>query len=132
MPDRLILQDLAVECRLGVPDWEREKPQTVWVDVELAIDAAKAARRDDMADAVDYAELAARISRHVRRKPYRLLETLADEIAALVLREGAVPSVRVRVKKRALPGMDYAAVEVARSRARVRAVRERRARLSRR
>ena len=47
-----------MDCRLGVYEWERRSPQTVWLDVELAIDAARAAARDDVRKAVDYAALA--------------------------------------------------------------------------
>jgi len=112
--DRLILQDVAVECRIGVSEEERRRPQPVWVDVELRIDAAKAAARDDVEDAVDYAQLAAAVKRTAQRAPSRLLETLAERIAAGILGEFKTRAVRVRVKKRALPGIDYAAVEVER------------------
>jgi len=53
MPDTLHIHELAVECRIGVFDWERDKPQTVWMDLTMAIDAAKAAVRDDVAATVD-------------------------------------------------------------------------------
>ena len=57
MPDRLLVQDLEVQCRLGVFEWEQANPQTVWIDLELAIDAAKAAVRDDVREAIDYSRL---------------------------------------------------------------------------
>lgn len=123
MADTLILQDVAVECRLGVADWERGAPQTVWVDLELAIDAARAAARDDVQATVDYAGLVSAVRRLAQRKPYRLLETLAEDIASLVLGESGTPRVRVRVKKRALPEVGYAAVELERTAARRRATR---------
>ena len=114
-PDRLTIHDLAVEARLGAFDWERKAAQTVWIDLELAIDAARAAARDDVRDAIDYAQLAASVKRLVERRPYALLETVAEAIAGLILKEFGVSEVRVRVKKRALPGIDYAAVEVERN-----------------
>jgi len=114
MPDRLTIHDLAVECRIGVPEWERAKPQPIWIDIEAVIDAAKAARRDDVREAVDYARLATQAAVLAKSKSYRLLETLADELAGMIVREFRVPKVVVRVKKRALPGIDYAAVEVER------------------
>ena len=116
MPDRLIISDLAAECRLGVYEWEQAKPQPVWIDLELEIDAAQAARRDDVRDAVDYARLVTLVTTHLKQHTYALLETAADRLAALILQEFPVPKVVVRVKKRALPGVDYAAVEVERTR----------------
>ena len=120
MADRLILHDITTECRLGVFDWERAKPQRIWVDVELAIDAGKAASRDDVRDAVDYAQLVVVIRQTAQAQPYRLLETLAERMAQTILIEARTPWVRVHIKKRALEGMDYAAVEVERRAGRAR------------
>ena len=115
MPDRLVIQDLTAECRLGVFEWEQEKPQPVWIDLELIIDAAKAARRDDVRDAVDYVRLVTVVKASAQQRAYALLETLAERLASVILQEFSVPRVVVRVKKRALPGVDYAAVEVERA-----------------
>lgn len=114
MPDRLIIADLEVSCRLGVFEWEQANPQPVWVDLELAIDAAKAAKHDDMKDALDYARLVSLVRTLAEQHPFRLMETLAEIIAEGIRREFAVPHLKVRVKKRALPGVNYAAVEIER------------------
>ena len=123
MPDRLVIHQLAAASRIGVFDWERAKPQTIWIDVALDIDAARAAARDDVQDTVDYGRLVTAVKALAERKPYTLVETLADAIAALILREFGTPRVRVRVTKRALPGIDYAAVEVERTARPARSVR---------
>ena len=129
MADTLIIQDLEVACRLGVHEWEQDAPQTIWIDLELAIDASRAAARDDVREAVDYARLVAAVKEQAQAQAYRLLETIAEAIAADVLRQFGTSQVRVRVKKRALPGIGYAAVEVVRAR-RVRPLRATRRRLS--
>lgn len=114
MSDTLLLHEIVAECRLGVFEWEQAKPQAVWIDVELEIDAARAAAQDDVKAAVDYAQLVTRIKALAKSRPYHLLETLAEAVASVVLGEFETSKVRVRVKKRALPGIDYAAVEVTR------------------
>lgn len=114
MPDTLHIHALAAECRVGVFDWERDKPQTVWMDLTMTIDAAKAAARDELSATVDYARLVTAVRQHVQQKPFCLLETMAEEVAALVLKEFQTSTVTVRVKKRALPGVDYAAIEITR------------------
>ncbi len=119
MADRLILHDITTECRLGVFDWERDKPQRIWVDVELEIDASKAAARDDVRDAVDYARLVSLVQRTAQAQPYRLLETLAERMAQAILKACRAPAVRLQIKKRALEGIDYAAVEIERRARRV-------------
>lgn len=114
MADKLIIHELTAQCRIGVTEAERANPQTLWLDLELEIDAAKAAMRDDVTAAVDYAELVVEVARFVESRPFHLLETVAEEIASLILKQFDTPEVVVRVKKRALPGIDYAAVEVVR------------------
>ncbi len=114
MPDRLLLHDIVAACRVGVTEQERQSPQPIWVDLELPIDAKRAAARDDVKDAVDYAALVTAVKAQAEGNTYRLLETMAEAMAALILKQFRVPEVLVRIKKRALPGVDYAAVEVVR------------------
>lgn len=118
MRDKLILQDLMAECRIGVFDWEQAKPQSVWIDLELEIDAVQAAARDALQSTIDYGRLVTSVRQLVQGKAYHLLETMAEDVAALILKEFLSPQVLVRIKKRALPGIDYAAVEIVRQRSR--------------
>jgi len=116
MADTLAIHDLLVSCRLGVFEWEREQPQEIRVDVELEIDAAAAAKHDDVRQTVDYAALAGAIAELAQRRSFRLMETLAHAIATMMLEWGATKAVQVRVKKQALAGIGYAAVTVERRR----------------
>ena len=113
-PDKLIIKDLVAECRIGVLDAEQATPQPIWVDLELAVDAADAASTDDVARAVDYACVVTTVRDQMQRKPYRLLETLAEDVAGVTLRTFGVHEVRVTAKKRALPGLDFAGIEIVR------------------
>lgn len=115
MGDKLVIHDLVAKCRIGVFEWEQVTPQDIWIDLELSIDAAKAAAQDDVAATIDYGRLVTAVKQHVQHKTFHLLETMAEEVAALILKEFSATQVMVRVKKRALPGVDYAAVEIVRS-----------------
>ena len=112
-----------MECRLGVYEWEQRTPQTVWLDVELAIDAARAAAHDDVREAVDYAALVARLRALAASHTFCLMETLAEVVAAAALKASGSSRVRVRVRKRALEGLGSAEVEVERLAPRERAAR---------
>ena len=116
MGDTLRIQDIAVSCRLGVLESEREQPQAIRIDVELSIDAAAAARQDDVRRTVDYAALVGTIMELAQGRSFRLMETLADAIASTILEGYDTGAVKVRVKKQALPGIGYAAVTVERRR----------------
>ena len=115
MKDRLTVAGIQVACRIGVTEAERASAQPIAIDVELAIDAARAARTERIEAAVDYAALAGAVKRIAEGRTYVLLETLAEAVADAVLQAFGAPRVRVRVVKRALAGIDYAAVEVERA-----------------
>ena len=116
MADTLTIHGLTARCRLGVTDEEQANPQEIRIDLELAIDAAKTAQRDDVNEAVDYARLVTVVKELVEGHAYRLMETMAEDIAALIIQEFPTPEVEVKVTKRALPGIESAMVEITRNR----------------
>src|SRR5688572_1693391 len=97
--DRIFLRGLAVECIIGFIEWERRVKQTVVIDLELPVDCRHAAETDEVADTLDYKKVAKRIIAFVEDSQFKLVETLAQRIASLVLTEFAVPWVRVSVNK---------------------------------
>lgn len=114
-PDRLSLMGLELWCRVGCTPEERAFPQRLELDVDLFLPLGPAGERDDLAATVDYAAVAARLKAVLEEGECRLAETLAERAAALVLAEFRVPSVAVRLRKRALPGLAFAEVSIARS-----------------
>ncbi|MBK7251973.1 MAG: dihydroneopterin aldolase [Gammaproteobacteria bacterium] len=97
--DRIFLRGLEIECIIGFIEWERRVPQTVSIDLELPVDCRRAARTDSIADTLDYKAVAKRLIAFVEGSHYRLVETLAEHTARLVLEEFGVEWVRVSVNK---------------------------------
>jgi dihydroneopterin aldolase len=97
--DRIFLRGLSVECIIGFIDWERRTPQTLLIDLELPCDCAHAARRDDVADTVDYKRIAKRILAWLPETQFHLVETLAHRLALLLLAEFPLEWIRVSVNK---------------------------------
>ncbi len=83
--DRLLICGLELRCVIGVEEWERLMPQRVVVNVEVKGCFAAVAESDDLADAVDYRSVCARVMEVAAKEEYRLLETLADRVARAVL-----------------------------------------------
>lgn len=118
--DRVVLRGLRARGRHGWFEWEREQGQEFVVDVELSVDAAPAARSDDLADTVDYGAVAEAVVALVEGEPVRLLETLAERVAQQCLQDVRVAAVTVTVHKPQAPvrvGFDDVAVTVTRRRA---------------
>jgi dihydroneopterin aldolase len=119
MMDRVLIADLPVRCRIGVPDEERAEEQELRVDLELELDVRGAAAGDDFEKTVDYASVSVLAQRTAGARPRKLIETLAEDLACVVLDGFAVEGVRVRVRKPsalAVFGASSAGVEIERRR----------------
>lgn len=93
------IRGLRAQAIIGVYEWERHKRQTLVLDLEMASDTMRAAASDQIADALDYAELSRRVIALVESSQYQLLETLADAVAQMVIGDFDVPWLRLRVSK---------------------------------
>ena len=69
------------------------------LDLELATDNRRAAASDRIEDALDYAALSARVVSFIEGSEFQLIETLAEQVAAIVLGEFGVPWLRLRLAK---------------------------------
>lgn len=107
--DIIYIRDLRIECIIGVYAWERRIKQTVTLDLDLAADIRRAAATDRIEDTVNYKAVAKRLIEFVGQSQFRLVETLAEKVAAILLEEFGLAWVRVRVNK---PGALRAAADV--------------------
>ncbi|HAM71076.1 MAG TPA: dihydroneopterin aldolase [Verrucomicrobiales bacterium] len=110
--DKITIADLEVFYRVGVPDAERSSPQRLLITVEMFRDLQAAASSDDLASTTDYFAVVQRLKGLGQGTEWRLIETLARDIAALVREEFGVPAVTVEVKKFILPETRHVSVSV--------------------
>ena len=97
--DTIFLRDLKVETIVGIWDWERKIRQTVSIDLEMATDIRRAAASDSIDDTLNYKLVAKRVQQFVADSEFKLVETMAQKIAEVVLQEFEVPWIQVRVSK---------------------------------
>jgi 7,8-dihydroneopterin aldolase/epimerase/oxygenase len=97
--DRIFLHGLTAECIIGFIDWERRVRQTVVVDLEMPVDCRRAALTDEVADTLDYKQVAKRVLAFIEASEFKLVETLAERLALLVLADFGVEWVRVSLNK---------------------------------
>ncbi len=98
--DIIYLNDLRIDTVIGIYDWERRITQTVSFDLEMATDIRKAASSDSIEDTLDYKAVAKRLIGFVSESKFQLVETLAEQVASIILNEFHVPWVRVRLNKK--------------------------------
>ena len=97
--DTIFLQELRVDTVVGIWDWERKIRQTVSIDLEMGADVGRAAKNDDIKDTLNYKLVAKRVQQFVTDAEYQLVETLAENIAEVILQEFDMPWIQVRVSK---------------------------------
>jgi len=107
--DIIFIRDLRVETLIGVYPQERQKRRTLLLDLELGTNIRPAAATDHLDDTLNYQAVAQRIIEFAAASDCRLVETLGERIADLVLREFRAPWLRLTVRK---PGAVPEASEV--------------------
>jgi dihydroneopterin aldolase len=95
----LLVRDLVLGARIGVHAHEHRAPQRVRLNLELGVVESGQPLGDDLALVVDYEALIERIRRLVDSGHVKLVETLAEQVAALCLDDPRVQSARVRIEK---------------------------------
>ncbi len=115
--DRIVIRELLVRSVLGVDDEERREMQDVLITVALHADLRRAGESDRLEDAIDYRRIKKEILAAADGSRHRLVEALAERVAALCLAHAGVEQVDVTVEK---PGSlrfaRSALVEITRSR----------------
>ena len=107
--DTVFIQELKVDTVIGIFDWERKCLQTVCIDIEMAKDIKKAAASDSIEYALDYNAVSKRIIQWVENSQCQLIETLAEQVAEIILKEFSVPWIKLKLSK---PGAVRDAVAV--------------------
>ena len=97
--DIIYLKDLRIDTIIGIYDWERQTKQTIILDIEMATDISKAAKSDNIDDALNYKAVAKRIIAYVSESEFQLVETLAEHVAEILINEFKIPWVRLSLNK---------------------------------
>lgn len=97
--DKIFISGLGVETIIGIYDWERTTKQKVVVDIEMATDISAAARTEDIESTLNYKEISKRIEQFLVDSEYQLIETLAEDLAAVVRSEFGVEWLKLVVHK---------------------------------
>ena len=113
---RITIADLEVFYRIGVPDQERAKPQRLLLSLELDLDSTGAALSDSLEQTIDYHEIVQDLLAYGEGRSWKLLETLAANIADRVMSRFRPRRVRVEVKKFAIPQARHVSVALSRTR----------------
>jgi dihydroneopterin aldolase len=116
MDDTVIVSQLEISAHVGVPAAERGAAQRLAVSLQLVPARGFAGMGDDIGNTVDYAAVCVAVRQEAESRPRRLIETLAGDIAGVLLGRFPLKAVEVEVRKYIIPGTEYVAVRIRRER----------------
>ncbi len=113
--DEIRIEQLEISARIGVPEEERVTPQRLTINISFWPYQQTRDLADNIHNAVNYSVVADETKSFVRGQSVNLIETLADQVAAHLLKTFPIQKVTVEVRKFALPDAKYVSATVTRS-----------------
>ena len=115
MADEIHIEQLELTARIGVPEEERAIPQRLAVSLTLEPKRDFTGMADDLANTIDYFAVSKAVQELAAVRPRKLIETLAEEIATLVLTRFPVAHVHLELRKYIITDTAYVAVRLSRT-----------------
>ena len=114
VPDVIHIEQLELTARIGVSAAERDTPQRLTATLTIEPVRSFAGIADRLEQTVDYFAVATAVQQLASAVPRHLIETLASEMADLVLTQFSVRAVEIEVRKFILRDTAFVAVRLRR------------------
>lgn len=99
MTDKVFIHELTAFASIGAYDWEHTIKQRLVFNIEMAWDFQKATQTDDVQYCLNYAEVSQAILDFVEKQPFKLVETMAYQVADLLQTQFGIQSLRLELHK---------------------------------
>ena len=116
MADKVFIKNLVVPCRVGVTSKERSNKQNVVIDIEVFCDLINAGVEDDLSKSINYFEAQEKVTEFIMKSEFKLLESFAEGVASLILKNPLASKVVVSVKKEKYAKEPMMGIEISRDR----------------
>ena len=114
--DKVFVKNLVVPCNIGVTGEERLKKQNVIVDIEVFCDLSCAGATNDLSKSISYSEVQEKVTNLILNSEFKLLESLAEAVASLILKNSLASKVDVSVRKKKYAEKPMMGIEISRDR----------------
>lgn len=110
---KIIIRNMRVDMFIGVHEHEKQKKQTVVVNVEAHTGGPENWQSDEIGNVLNYELIASAIADMARHGHVHLVETFAERIADFCLKQSGIHAATVRVEKPEIfDFMDSVGVEI--------------------
>jgi dihydroneopterin aldolase len=113
--DEIHIEQLEVSTRIGVPEKERATPQRLTVSISFWPYRQTRDLADKIDETVNYSAVAEETKNFVRDQSVNLIETLADRLAAHLLKTFPIQKVVIELRKFVLEDAEYVSATVTRT-----------------
>ena len=97
--DKVFITGLSIQTTIGFYQWEKEIKQTLIIDLAMGWDIANAAKNDELAKTLDYADISLAVERFANNNPVDLIETLAERLASYLMVQYHIPWLKLSIGK---------------------------------
>jgi dihydroneopterin aldolase len=97
--DAIVIRDLRVEALIGIHRREHHVTQTLSIDLDIGLPGEAVFASDKVADTIDYEQVSLAIKALAGSGHFRLIETFAERVASLIVRDFGAPWVKVSAAK---------------------------------
>jgi dihydroneopterin aldolase len=113
-PDQVCVEQLEVSARVGVTESERAQPQRLSISLTMCPRRPLVDLGDDIRNTIDYSEVCVETREFVRNRTDKLIETLADRLAAHLVQRFAMQRITIEIRKFVVPDAKFVAVTLTR------------------
>ena len=97
--DTIFIREFRVDAWVGIYEWEKQRAQTLEMEIEIGIPGNEVGRTDNIHDTVHYGEVVERIASDLAERKFKLLEALAEHVCGVITTDFKAPWVRLSVAK---------------------------------
>jgi len=97
--DTIFIHQLRLQAWIGLYRHEKIAPQTIEIDLEIALPGDTVFKTQKVADTIDYGVVVEHVRALLAKERFGLVETLAERIAGLLLQDLKSPRVKVSIAK---------------------------------
>lgn len=100
MNGTILVNNLCINCIIGIHPHERVNLQQLYIDLKLTTDFTKVAAEESIQHTIDYTAVAALVEEHIVTQKYELIETLAVRVGQLLFNKfDALQQIQIEVRK---------------------------------
>lgn len=99
MSDKVFIRELTTFATIGAYEWEHTIKQRLIFNIDMAWDFSLAAQTDDVQYCLNYAEVSEKVIHFVESQPFKLVETVAHQVAELLQQTYQLSWIRVELHK---------------------------------